>query len=206
MQANIYVARHGQDGDNAAGILNGRRDSRLTDLGREQARALAEGIVAQKILPVHIYSSPLRRAQSTAAIVQQRLYAAQGVYIPLRVDDRLIERDFGMMTGEFARDIEKLCAPDIIKTERTTFFLQPEHGETFPKVLARAKRFLGFVRRAHSEGDLLFATHGDIGLMLYAAYYELEWEETLRRFHFGNCDLLVLSPDSGAEDSHLIRI
>ena len=33
----IFVIRHGQDTDNVRGILNGRRDTDLTDLGRQQA-------------------------------------------------------------------------------------------------------------------------------------------------------------------------
>lgn len=38
---NIYLARHGQDQDNANGILNGRRDMPLTELGVNQAKELA---------------------------------------------------------------------------------------------------------------------------------------------------------------------
>lgn len=40
----IYLARHGQDEDNANGILNGQRDNPLTKIGREQAAALARKI------------------------------------------------------------------------------------------------------------------------------------------------------------------
>ena len=41
---NVYLARHGQDEDNANGILNGRRDMPLTTLGVNQAKELAEKI------------------------------------------------------------------------------------------------------------------------------------------------------------------
>ena len=42
MAAEIYIARHGQNQDNAKGVLNGHRDLPLTDLGRAQAVDLAE--------------------------------------------------------------------------------------------------------------------------------------------------------------------
>lgn len=40
----IYIARHGQNEDNANGILNGHRDLPLTSLGERQAYELADGI------------------------------------------------------------------------------------------------------------------------------------------------------------------
>jgi probable phosphoglycerate mutase len=82
----IYVARHGQDVDNANGILNGRRDGELTLLGREQAYDVARKMYGAgfRLSPPSsssmssscssttvlgaIYSSPLRRARETAEI------------------------------------------------------------------------------------------------------------------------------------------
>ena len=53
---NIYLARHGQDVDNANGILNGRRDMPLTEVGIAQAKALAENIKSLGISFDVIYS------------------------------------------------------------------------------------------------------------------------------------------------------
>jgi len=36
----IYLTRHGQDQDNAHGILNGHRNTPLTELGIQQAQQL----------------------------------------------------------------------------------------------------------------------------------------------------------------------
>jgi hypothetical protein len=35
--------------------------------------------------------------------------------------DVLVERDFGIMTGKQISDVEKLCAPDIIKAKMITY-------------------------------------------------------------------------------------
>ena len=39
---NIYLARHGEDEDNANGILNGRRDMPLTREGGKPSRDIGE--------------------------------------------------------------------------------------------------------------------------------------------------------------------
>ncbi|HUS26768.1 MAG TPA: histidine phosphatase family protein [Nevskiaceae bacterium] len=47
MAVDLFIARHGQNVDNANGILNGHRDLPLTNVGRKQARQLAKGIAAK---------------------------------------------------------------------------------------------------------------------------------------------------------------
>ncbi len=197
----IYIARHGQNEDNAEGILNGHRDRPLTDLGVKQANELAGGINNAGLVFDAVYSSPLSRAYKTAEIVCDAL----GVASP-KVLDSIIERDFGIMTGKPLRDIERLCAPDIIKTDKITYFLSPAGAETFPVLLERAHRALRQIQEEHSSGSVLLSTHGDFGKMLYAAYYNIDWRETLTQFHFGNCELLLLSEDSDPKVSHVVRI
>jgi broad specificity phosphatase PhoE len=110
------------------------------------------------------------------------------------------------MTGKKTSDIEQMCSPDIIKTETITYFLNPEGAETFPQLLERADKILNFVKAKHSDGSILLVTSGDVGKMIYAKYYNLDWKTILKQFHFGNCDLLLLSEDSPATDSHVFRI
>lgn len=196
----IYLARHGQDEDNAAGIINGHRDMPLTDIGRGQARALAEHIRASGLKFDAVYSSPLRRARETAEIVA----GSAGALAPVAMPD-LIERDFGVMTGKDIADVEKLCAPDILKTATVTYFLAPSGGETFPDCLERAGRVLDSLRSMHSDGAVLLVSHGDFGKMLYARYYHLDWREVLKTFHFGNAELLELSPSSSPEQTHIFE-
>ena len=183
----IYLARHGQDLDNAAGILNGRRDQPLTILGQNQAHQLAEKILETGIRFDKIYSSPLQRAFETAQIISM----AMGMSHPEKME-QLIERDFGTMSGKAAREIESLCAPDILKTATITYFLSPEGAETFPQLLARAGKLLEQLASQTDDETILLMTHGDFGKMLYAAFYGLEWQEVLSAFHFGNSELLML--------------
>lgn len=117
----------------------------------------------------------------------------------------LVERDFRVMTGRAVKDIEALCAPDIIKTPTITYFLAPEGAETFPQLLIRATRVLDDLGTRHMQGSILLVTLGDLGKMLYAVYYGLYWQKILTMLHFGNSELLLLSPDSPPENAHVFR-
>lgn len=197
----IYIARHGQNEDNANGILNGHRDMPLTNLGVKQAHELADGIKAAGLTFDTVYTSPLSRASKTAEIVCETLGLDKSVVL-----DSIIERDFGTMSGQLASDIERLCAPDIVKTETITYFLSPPGAETFPDLLIRASRALEQIQAEHSDGSILLATHGDFGKMLYASYYGLPWEDMLILFHFGNCELLLLAEGADPNEPHVIKI
>lgn len=198
----IFIARHGQNEDNARGILNGRRDLPLTDLGREQAQQLAQSIDELSLSFDKIYSSPLSRASETAKIIADKIGLDEIEIMP-----NLIERDFGIMTGRPITDIEKLCAPRIIKSDPIIYFLDPEGAETFPDLLKRSKLILDEVRNNNVENEsVLLVCHGDIGKMIYAAATDLPWKEVLVNFHFGNCDLIDVSDKVAAKKISLEQV
>ena len=196
----IYVVRHGQDEDNANGILNGRRDLPLTALGQAQAQELAEKIKTLGIVFDSVYTSPLQRVFKTAQIISEITNAPK----PIVLSD-LIERDFGIMTGQPVASIAERCAPDIVKTDLITYFLCPEGAETFPNLLIRAKNLIAELKVKHNDGSILLTTHGDTGKMIYAAFYDLPWQDVLKQFHFGNSELLFLSADSPASKAHIVK-
>ena len=196
---NIYLTRHGQDEDNAQGILNGHRDMPLTILGEKQAEELALKIKEAGLSFSKIYSSPLRRAYNTAKKISESL----GMADPEILED-LIERDFGIITGKTIKDGVAMCKPEeTLKAEIITYALSPLGGETFPMLKERGARLLERIEKENETGNILLVSHGDIGKMIYAAYYNLDWKEVLLKFHFGNSDLLLLSQNSHPEDSHV---
>lgn len=148
-----------------------------------------------------VYTSPLSRARRTAEVVCEAL----GLTKPL-VMDSLIERDFGTMTGKLASDIERVCAPDLVKTETITYFLSPPGAETFPDLLKRAGRTLDQIHAEQQSSTVLLVTHGDFGKMLYASYYGLQWYSMLTMFHFGNCELLLLAEGIDPNEPHVVKV
>jgi len=197
----IYLTRHGQNEDNIAGILNGHRDLPLTQKGIEQATEIATKIKEAGINFDFIYSSPLIRAFKTAEVISETTNSPEPTKEPF-----LIERNFGIMTGEKVSDIEKMCAPNILKAEIITYFLEVKGAETFPELMSRARILIDKIQKTHTDGNILLVTHGDFGKMVYAEYYNLDWKTTLTKFHFGNCDLLLMSKDSVAKDAHVFKI
>ncbi len=196
----FYLARHGQDQDNAEKILNGHRDRPLTLLGRHQATELAAKIKAAGIKFDFVYTSPLHRAMETAQIITQQMDLPE----PIKLAG-LIERDFGIMTGRPQAEIMTRCAPDIVRAEKITYFLSPAGAETFPDLIKRAKQVLNFLTARHPEDAVLIVTHGDFGKMLYAAFYNKPWQDVLTKFHFGNSDLLLLAPNTKISERQVIQ-
>lgn len=181
----IFLARHGQDTDNESSILNGRRDTKLTELGRKQASEAADKLIDKDIEIV--YSSPLKRAYETASIIAKRI----GVNDVVEIDD-LVERDFGVLTGKSISEITHY-ANNILKTDKVNYFLDAEGAEDFPTLLEREKKLLNKIFEKHKEGNILLVTHGDTGKMLQAAFYGWDWEKGLKEPYFANTEILELS-------------
>lgn len=198
---NYFVIRHGQDRDNAQGILNGHRDTPLTEIGITQANQLACDIKNLNLKIDLVLTSPLLRAKTTADIVTQINSFPSPTIEPL-----LIERKFGVMTGEKKSNIVKLCSPDIIVSEKINYFLNPTGAETFPDLITRSKKFFSKYDSQYNNKNILLVTHGDIGKMLYCSYYNLKWRDVLTAFHFGNSEMLKLSLDSTIENTKIISI
>ncbi|HVX23400.1 MAG TPA: histidine phosphatase family protein [Acidimicrobiales bacterium] len=87
----IYLARHGRTPLNAAGVLRGRLDPPLDQVGRRQARRLGAALGRRGITVV--VASPLRRAVDTAAAV------AGQAGLSVETDVRLIDRGYGRWAG-----------------------------------------------------------------------------------------------------------
>jgi broad specificity phosphatase PhoE len=137
----LFVVRHGQTAANADGLILGRSDPPLTDLGRRQAAALAQGLPA----PAVIVCSPLRRARETAA--------AFGA--PVKVDERWIELDYGAMDGAPAASIGQ----DVWKQWRADPHFAPPGGESLAALGTRVRSSCVELAPQAAESDVLVVTH-----------------------------------------------
>jgi probable phosphoglycerate mutase len=125
----IVFVRHGQTVVNREGRLQGRLDSPLTDLGHEQARLAASGLAdsgAELVL-----TSSLLRAVDTAREI------AQAIGVPVEVDDRLVELDYGAWDG---RRFGEVSAAEWEQWRNDPSFAPPG-GESLEDVVARVGQF-----------------------------------------------------------------
>jgi broad specificity phosphatase PhoE len=114
----LLLARHGQTADNAGGLILGRRDPPLSELGRAQALALA--MAAQDAGIAVLWTSPLQRAATTAAIVSDVTGA------PVSVLDGLAESDRGSWEGQPVAELRRS------EPERFAAFEAASDGFAFP--------------------------------------------------------------------------
>jgi broad specificity phosphatase PhoE len=151
----IWLTRHGETEWNACGKLQGHTDIPLNDTGRQQAAALAARFAsmqpATKIESV--WSSDLRRAQQTGAIVAAALQLAE----PL-IDHELRERSFGVFEG-LTRDECSTHYPEAWQAWQATA-ASPPGGEDLELVAARMQRAIGRIFAAAPDGEAMVVSHG----------------------------------------------
>ena len=131
----LILVRHGESTGNAGGLLLGRIDAPLTERGSAQARSVAPVVTGA----TRLISSPLQRARHTAE--------ALGTGLPVEIDDRWIEVDYGEYDGRPLGAV-----PDDVWAEwRSDPDFRPPGGETLGEAGER-------VRSACQE---LFAVDGE---------------------------------------------
>ena len=88
----LYLLRHGQTEFNVKKLVQGRCDSPLTDLGRQQAGMAAAWLKAHNVVPDKVVSSPLGRAMDTAQLVATELLGPDAA---VESCEGIIERCYG---------------------------------------------------------------------------------------------------------------
>jgi len=171
----LYLARHGETEENAAGILQGHLPGRLTATGLRQAQELAGALPPVRFDA--LLSSDLARALATAAVLSRR------TGLPVVPCPLLRERDWGCLTG---RPVEEARRYDAF----------PPDVETVQAMFARAERFVGLVRTHYGGGTVLAVGHGlfcrciQAALRGYAIRDTPRWNNAeLRCLHVGDAAL-----------------
>jgi broad specificity phosphatase PhoE len=131
MNAKLLIVRHPETEANVTGRFVGQGESPFTALGRRQARRLPAKIARFK--PDTIWSSPLQRAH-VVALRAQRL-----ARVPLVVDERLTELDFGNAHG---LTWEEIAEADIAFNYRSADAPVAPGGESRNELLARVSELV----------------------------------------------------------------
>lgn len=193
----IHVARHGQTFDNISSVLN-HKDDELTDEGINQAKRLGQRLRDKGYTYDAILVSPLIRSQQSAQFMLQEMGVRE--YTTLH---NLRERDFNSAEGLPYGEIPQISNVDLLRTDGATYFLSGGDSETFTALLERAKSVLEEIKSKYPNQKILIVCHGDIGKMLYAAFYGRDLRETLMLFHFGNSEVITLDSTTNFEQVYL---
>lgn len=178
----IVFARHGETARNRAGLLQGRSDAALTDLGRAQAAALSPVVRADA--PARVVASPLPRAVETAAI----LAAQSGIEV--EIDERLIELDYGLWEGRPVRDLSEAEW----RRWRTDPEFAPPGGERLADVRFRVA---SFCREVGTQGGVVVAVSHVSPIKAAAAWAVGAGDEATFRMHLALASLTRIDVRGG---------
>ena len=169
----LYFARHGETIWNVESKICGLTDIELTERGRRQAEALAEAVSGRSI--DLILSSPLKRALQTAET------AAQRNGIPIQVEPRLIEQDYGIYEGVDRQN------PDFLANKRCFAYRYPG-GESMMQVAYRVYGLIDELKEKYADKNVLLISHGGVCRVLHSYFQDMTNDEF---FHYsiGNCVL-----------------
>lgn len=175
----LLLVRHGETEWSRTHKHTGRTDVPLTDLGEQQARALAPLLDHRNFALV--LTSPRERARRTAELAG----------LDATVDDDLTEWDYGEYEGITTRQIREHDPEWTVWTGRTP------GGERPDEVAQRADRVLARVRNCLDRGDVVVVGHGHLNRVLAARWLGLPATEG-RLFALGTAALCVLGFEHAA--------
>jgi 2,3-bisphosphoglycerate-dependent phosphoglycerate mutase len=187
LDSSITLVRHGESTWNELGLIQGQNDlAQLTEVGRDQARAVAESLKSLGF--DRLVASDLVRARQTAEII------GSGLGLIATSDSLLRERCFGVLEGE---------PQEMLDSERSGIVngvivnpdARPEGGESFRDVVTRAGIFIEATRDLLNGERLLVVTHGGT-IRALRAYVEARPLEGLDAVAVANCSVWDLYPSS----------
>jgi broad specificity phosphatase PhoE len=138
----LVLLRHGEAVGNADGLLLGRMDSPLTEHGKWQAAGLATLFDTGSLVPsvYRVITSPLERARVTAE--------ALGLGIPIEVDERWVEVDYGEYDGEKLAGVPA----EVWRSWRADPSYRPAGGETLVEMGVRVRAACEELFESDGEG------------------------------------------------------
>jgi probable phosphoglycerate mutase len=171
----VYFTRHGQTIWNVENKICGATDIALTDLGHEQAKALGQKIIEEKLPIDEILYSPLIRAAETAR------HISEVTGIPRRMEVRLTEQNFGKYEST-PRDGEEF------RLAKANFIYDFEGGETMLHLCQRIYNLLDEIRAETGEKTYLLVAHNGISRVVQSYFYDMSNEE-FAAFGIQNCEI-----------------
>lgn len=141
----LILLRHGRTAANEAGLLQGRLNQDLDELGRRQAEAAARYLADVDGGIDAVISSPLKRAQQTAA--------AFG--LPVETDERWVELAYGVYEGVPHADVPS----EVWQRWRNDFSYVPEGGESLAALDRRVRSACDDLVERAAHQNVLVVSH-----------------------------------------------
>lgn len=176
----IFFIRHGQTEWNVLRKMQGRDDIPLNELGLSQVYEASEGIknacnnTGFKF--DRVITSPLLRAKKTGEMI------AEAVGCPCFSDERIIERDFGILSGTQYSPNSKAISEDV----------SVQGLEPLDTVLSRVTEFVK--ENAKIGENVLAVSHGSVTKIFALSVKKAPWVTNYNEL-LKNCHMIAYSYD-----------
>ena len=210
--AALWLLRHGQSLGNVANdvarqedlerldVAHRDMDVPLSDLGVEQATAFGRWLAERPAqeCPHAVVSSPYVRSMETA----RRVVEAAGLDVEIVPDERLREREFGILDRLTHRGVDA-AFPEEAKRRAWLgkFYYRPPGGESWVDVALRLRSLRDSLVREHADRRVLLVTH-EVPIIITRYLVErLDEKAALaisRSGHLANCSLTAYERDGDA--------
>jgi broad specificity phosphatase PhoE len=211
--AELLLVRHGESAGNVArdlaeaegleviDIAERDMDVDLSPQGERQAEALGRWLGDRPNRPTVVLTSPYQRALRTAELA----VAASGVDLPVVLDERLREREFGVLDRlTRAGIVERYPEQAELRARVGKFYHRPPGGESWCDVGLRARSALDSITRAHRGERVMVVAHQVVIHMLQYVLQNLTEDEVLhlsRGRDLANCSVTTFAAERGQPDS-----
>ncbi|GIG29700.1 histidine phosphatase family protein [Cellulomonas marina] len=193
----LWLVRHGESLGNVAAseaertgsevvdVATRDADTPLSDRGREQAAALGRHLAAlpDGERPTALWVSPYARTRATAADA----LAAGGLDLPVRVDERLRDRELGVLDRLTARGVAARFPAEAERRRHLgKTYHRPPGGESWSDVALRLRSWWSDVERREDHERLLVVTHDAVVVLLRAVLEGLDEDELMALVRAGS--------------------
>lgn len=161
----IILARHGETEWNVKEVFRGRIDIELNETGIKQAQLLAEHLSDLSIDAV--YSSPLKRALTTAQMI------ARHHKLDVEIAPGLVDFDYGEWQGLPHQEVKERYKELYEEWVRNPHRVRIPAGESLNDVRKRAMSVVNDVI-AKYEGNVVFVSHRVVNKVLICALLGLD--------------------------------
>ncbi len=178
----ICFIRHGETDWNTKGLMQGRDDVELNENGKNQAKnaalCLKNALDDSNFKFDKIFTSPLQRASYTADAIANAI----GLKMPVR-DERLIERDFGKLSGGHYDKYSKAVLEDT----------EEESVEKVDSILERVNSLIK--EKVSLSENVLLVTHGAVSRIYARNAKRANGVSEIDIGMLGNCRMVIYSYD-----------
>ena len=162
----LYLVRHGQVVNHAAGVYNGHNDIELSELGVRQMESVAERLRHENLMAV--YCSDLIRSRSGGE------WVAREHGLDPHPSPTLRELNFGLWAGLTFMEIEENYPGALEVRSRDLIHFRPPEGESVEDMQRRVLPTVRSIMERHRGGRVALVAHGGVNRVILADAMRLD--------------------------------